>query len=277
MITSILILYDFCLLTLGLGWAYDGRYQITRPPIGVFNLWDVGLMMAGILAVPYLYLILPRGAVVGLLTLSALSVLYFCLEPVVARRGVRWGLVLVLMVLDGAALHRFGPISAEFFAVNNLVQLIVVIGITNLWAQSGLKARDAAILGAVLTVYDLLFTSYLPLMDALFTRLHGLPFAPLLGWTWGQGEWIAIGVGDLLLATVFPLVMRRAHGAQAGVTAFVFAVGALLIVFALPVLGLLQTTFPVMVVLGPLMAAQGVLWRSKNRRAPVGVFRIRTS
>lgn len=257
--TTVLILFSFSLLAMGLGWAYYGRYQMARPPIGVFNLWDVGVMMVGILAVPYLYLILPRGWVAGLLGLSAANVLYFCLEPVVVRRGSRWALVALLLLLNVTALYHFGPGSRAFFSVNNLVQLIVVVGITNLWAQSGLKARDAAILGVALTIYDLVFTSYLPLTDTLFTRLDGLPFAPLVGWSWGEDRWIAIGVGDLLLATVFPLVMRRAYGPHAGVTSFVLASSALMVVFALPLVGLLQMTFPVMVVLGPLIAVQ-VWW-----------------
>ena len=60
-----------------------------------------------------------------------------------------------------------------------------MVGIANLWAQSGMRARDAAILGGALTLYDLVATSYLPLMGELFERVAELPFAPIVGWTAG--------------------------------------------------------------------------------------------
>lgn len=67
---------------------------------------------------------------------------------------------------------------------------------------------------------------------------------------------MAIGLGDLLLAAVYPLALRKAFGRTAGLTGLVVAlivVGGLL---AMPLAG----TFPVMVVLGPLMVLQYAWW-----------------
>ena len=47
-------------------------------------------------------------------------------------------------------------------------------------------------------------------------RLADLPFLPVVAWGFGQDEWAGIGLGDLLFATVFPLVMRKAYGKRAG-------------------------------------------------------------
>ena len=42
-----------------LSWAYFRRYQLSRPPIGVFGLGDVVVMLAAIILIPFLYLALP--------------------------------------------------------------------------------------------------------------------------------------------------------------------------------------------------------------------------
>ncbi len=265
MIVPIFIALAFSLAAVWLGWSYFGRYQVQRPPLGVFTLWDVSLMMGGIVVVPYLYLLLPPWLVGGLLGLAALGVLSFTLESVIAPPLLRWLLILGLGGSVLLALHTAGAHSHAFFAANNILQILVVVGIANLWVQSGLQARHAALLGIALTIYDVLFTVSLPLMVDLFVRLEGLPFAPLLGWSGAEGQWLAIGVGDLLLATVFPPLMRKAYGRQAGRTALLLVMGALGAVFALPLLGLLPRAFPVMVVLGPLMAFQVAFWR---RRGP---------
>lgn len=60
----------------------------------------------------------------------------------------------------------------------------------------------------------------------------------------------------MLLATVFPLVMRKAFGCSAGMIALALALAAIGTLLALP----LQGAFPVMVVLGPLMMLQYLFW-----------------
>src|SRR5262245_31084851 len=150
--------------SLGLGWLYFRSYAIPRPPIGVFNLWDVVFILGGVILVPYLYLLLPEGVVVGLLGLGALGILYFTLEPILHSRLFIWLVIGIIFGEDIGAALWFGKQSAAFFAVNNIVQLLVAVGITNTWAQSGMKVRDAVILGGLLVGYDVLFTSMLPLM-----------------------------------------------------------------------------------------------------------------
>ena len=238
------------------GWAYFRRYQVSRPPIGVFTLKDLALMVLFIIMVPFLYLVLPTWLAAGLLLLAALSVLYFTWEPVLHARRATWLAVCALLTADLGTAFLLGVRSNGFFAVNDAVLVIVVGGISNLWAQSGMKARDAALLGAFLAVYDVLATSQLPLTSTLFAHLAGLPLAPLLSWDSGRGA-LGIGLGDLLLATVFPLVLRKAFGRSAGIIAMVLAPGAMGMLLALP----LQGVFPVMVVLGPLMGLQYLFWR----------------
>lgn len=256
-----LVVLLYSVLALLGSWLYFGRYRLQRPPIGVFNLWDVGAMLAGIVVIPYLYLLLPTGLVVSLLGLAALSMGYFCLEPVVQQRWQGWAIVLLLGASNLGAHYWDGAPRTLFWALHNLLQIIVVVGITNLWVQSGMKARDIALMGGLLIGYDYLFTTVLPLMDNLFRQVGHLPFAPLVAWQTAAGQWVAIGLGDLLMAAVFPLVLRKAYGRAMGQLALGLALGTLAVVMYLAATGLFQETLPLMVILGPLMVLQYGLWR----------------
>ena len=144
------------------------------------------------------------GVVLGLLGLGLLSAVYFMTESILPRPQLAWVVVVISLGAEIGAARWLGSESAGFLAINNLIQVVAVVGVANLWAQSGLKARDAAILGAALLGYDFLFTAVLPFMNDLFNHVAGLPFAPLVAWPTGSGDpsrpWLAIGLGDLLLS-----------------------------------------------------------------------------
>jgi hypothetical protein len=265
MLVALFVILGHATTALLLSWGYFRRYAISRPPIGVFNLRDIAIMIGGIALMPYLYLALPRWIVAGLLAVGVLSALFFMAEPVLRRR---WAIWLAMIALAGADIWMalvFGAASAPFFATNNLVLTLVVVGLTNLWGQSGMKARDVALLAGVLTIYDIIVTWQLTQTSDLFRGLSGLPFAPIVAWPVGStGLWLGIGLGDLLLAAVFPLVVRKAFGRIAGRAALMIGVGAIGAVMALPILGFVQTAFPVMVVLGPLTVLQYLVYRRRH-------------
>jgi hypothetical protein len=249
--------------TVLLSWCYFRWYRVTRPPLGVFNLRDVAIMVVSIVLVPYLYLALPTWLVVGLVVVGVLSVLYLVWEPVLRARWGIWLATLGLAVADVGAMHAYGAVSTPFFVINNVVLVLSTVGVANLWAQSGMKARDAAVLGAALAFYDFVATTQLSLMTDLVARLAELPFPPLVAWQLdGHGQWLGIGMGDLMLASVFPLVMRKAFGRAAGLTALAVSLGALAAVLA--PFGWSVEAFPVMIVLGPLMVAQYAGWAHRQ-------------
>jgi hypothetical protein len=249
-----------------LAWLYFRRFRMVRPPIGVYNLNDVAIMIGAIVLVPFLYLALPVWLVGGLVLAGSVSILYFTWEPIFAGRGAAWLATVGLAVADVAALLAFGPAGQVFFAINNVILVLTVVGVANLWAQSGMKARDAAILGVVLACYDYVATWLLPLMGDLITRLAGFPFAPVVAWPLSQpGMWLGIGLGDLLMAAVFPLVMRKAFGRSAGIVAMLVGCAALGMLILILTLGLIHRAIPVMIVLGPLMALQYGYWRRRGR------------
>jgi hypothetical protein len=183
-----------------------------------------------------------------------------------------WPVTLALISADLWAALQFGTTANSFYIVNNIVLLAMVVGLTNLWAQSGMRARDVVILAGFLTFYDLTSTWLLPLTNDMMQRLAGLPLSPMFGWvigsdggsvSRGSGTWISIGLGDLLLASVFPLVMHKGFGRVAGWAAMLLALGAISAIMLVP-MAEKADTFPVMIVLGPLMIVQYVYWSRRQ-------------
>lgn len=272
--SSVLVVLAFAVAAVALSRLYFRRFLVTRPPIGVFNLTDIAFMIGGIILVPYLYLLLPLWLVAGLLVLGVLSVLYFLWEPVLPGRLLVWPVTLALIGADIWATLQFGTAGNGFFIVNNIVLLAMVVGLANLWAQSGMRARDVMILGVFLMFYDLTATWLLPLMNDMMLRLAGLPFSPMFGWAvaGSDSSGMSIGLGDLLLASVFPLVMHKAFGRVAGWAAMLIALGAISALMLATIVDIADT-FPVMIVLGPLMIVQYIYWsRRQGRERTTGQY-----
>jgi hypothetical protein len=248
-----------------LGWVYFRNYQLARPAVGVLNLGDVAFMIGVIILFPYLYLALPLWLVAAIFAMAMLSILQLLGEPVLRARWANWVAALLLIGADVWTNLHFGATSTAFLLVNNTVLVLAVVGVTSLWAQSGIKARDVAVLGGVLALYDLIATSLLPLTTDLITHLASIPFAPVVSWGAGPERFV-IGIGDLLLATVFPLAMGKAFGRSARIAAMAINLGAIAATTAFLQLVRLEVAVPLMTGLGPLMVAQYGYWA--RRRGP---------
>ncbi len=129
-------------------------------------------MIGAIVLVPYLYLAVPPWFAATLLGLGLFSVLQVTFEPVLPGRWTSWIASVVLLGGDVAAGLRFDAPSLPFLVISYIVLVIGVVGAANLWAPSGMKARDAAVLGGALTVYDFVATSLLSTTNELIDRLH---------------------------------------------------------------------------------------------------------
>jgi hypothetical protein len=236
-------------------------YCLTRPPIGVLNLGDVAVILAAILLTPYLYLALPAWLVTVLLGVGLGNLLYLVWEPILSRPLLVWCATVAPLGADLAVAWHWGGRSIPFFVVNNFLLLVAVVGIANLWAQSGFSARNVAILAGTLAVYDFVFTTQLPLMADLFQQLGLRPFAPMLAWMIDQAPgWMGLGLGDLIFAAAPPLVLHKAFGWRAGASAGILGMLAIGCVLLLPLLGVRAAAFPVMVVLGPAIVAHYFYW-----------------
>lgn len=248
-----------------LGWLFFRRFAVTRPPIGVFNRGDTLIVIGAVILLPAVYLALPGWLTAALLGLGTLSVLYAVWEPVLRARWAIWLLSLALLVADaGAALVR-GTTSAPYLLVNDVVLVVAVVGVANLWAQSGMRARDAALLTGALTLYDLIATGFSSMTLTLITRLAELPFSPLLAWDLDRPEaGLGLGIGDLLVATLVPLVMRKAFGRTAGrmaVASVLITIGGMLVLLDSRLIG---DGIPALVALGPVLLAQYAYWARRR-------------
>jgi hypothetical protein len=243
-----------------LSWLYFRHCMITRPPIGVFNLRDVAMLTTAIAVIPYVYLELPLVVVAGVLTVTVTSILYFTLEPVLHRRLAVLGVAAVAVGGDIALAITLGTTSSAFLALNDAVMVVAVVGVANLWAQSGMGAREVTVLAAALAVYDFAATSQLTLMSDLINRLSGIPFVPFLAWDTASGNGLGVGLGDLLLLSAFPLAMRKSFGRTPGLCGLGIGLTVLTGVLLVIELGAIDSAIPVMVVLGPLMVAQYRYW-----------------
>jgi hypothetical protein len=245
-------------------WFVFRRVPLTRPAIGVINLRDVGLIVAIIVAAPYFYLALPAWGTAALLSAIVACSIYLTF-PRAGSSQVLVGTISAIIVLGdvGAALLA-GERSNGLLLVNGAVLALLVVGVASLLVQFGMRARDVAVLAGALAAYDVLASSELMLLGDLMDDASGLPFVPVFGW-WGEGEDIAIGLDDLLLAAMFPLAARKAFGRTAGLAGLVASLAAVALV-----VGLVDRTivpdWPPMVALGPVIVAQYCWWVSRRGR-----------
>jgi hypothetical protein len=262
--TSIVIVFGLFLLAILLSLAYFRRYRMPQPPIGRMNLWDVALTMIVIVIIPYLHLLLPSWFNTVFLSLVSASLFYFLLEPVVRSRPLRWAVTLALVGIGIAAATLLPGGSPLYTAVNNVLIVLSVVAISNVWVQSGSPARDIVILAIAIAVYDFVFTGRLPVTADLFAKLDNVAFAPVIMWRDGA-LWPAIGLGDTLMSASFVVAMFKAFGGRAALVSFAAMALALPLLFILPQLDSIFITdaFPAMVILGPAMLLVYILWRRR--------------
>jgi hypothetical protein len=235
--------------SVGISLCYFRRWELRRPALGVFNVFDVAVLVAVIAAAPYLYLALPRWGVSALLGVALLNTFLLAAEPLL-RRPIRWTVVTLVLAADIAAASLGSP--AIVFAANDVVAVLAVAAVANIWAQAGLAARDVTILACALTLYDVIATIVFPITGQILTRVAGVPFAPLVAWPLGGDAWFGVGLGDLLIASLVPLVFTKAYGTRRGGGVAVLNVLALITVAAVTATDAVHDIIPFMVVLGPL-------------------------
>lgn len=261
-IVSALVVLGFTLATAIGGWLYFRRVLINRPPIGVVNLRDALILVGLLIVMPYLYLVLPLAVVTGLLVIVVLTALHMTLEPLVTYRPTLWATCLGTIAADIVLAYSQGVSSGSFLLFNNLVLCLVVLGASNLWAQSGMRAREVAILAAVLTCYDIIATWQVDVMSEVFLRLTQLPLVPVVAWGIADPNTaLRLGLGDLLMLTVTPLVLRKAFGLRAAIIALVTTLVGLATLLVLLSQQIITGTIPVLSVLGPIILVQYWYWR----------------
>lgn len=271
MSTAALVGLNCCVAAITLaGLAYFGRVRMPRPPVGRYERADVAVVFAVVVAAPLLYLELPRAAVAVVFGLVLCAALQFTLAPVTGG-GRAWAVALASVAATAGC--AFADRSLAVMVLTDVLLATAVVGVANMWAQSGMRSAHAAWFAGALACYDLVATGLTSVMDRFAVQVMGLPFAPLLAVTRGDPP-VALGLGDLLLLVLFPLVALKAFGRVAGLLAAGIGVavsGAVSLLFAL---GALTGAFPLLTALGPLIVVQHVLWvRARGAERTVAEWR----
>ena len=154
-------------LIVAAGVLYLRRARVDRPPVGVFNGRDVLVVATALVVIPPVYLRIPVLALASFLALISIAMLSFSLAPVTGGRAA-FGAAVSLVLAD-ILLAEVGQVWM-FQLVNNAALGIVVVGVCNVWAQSGIRGAHVALLAAGLAVYDVIATVALPLMEEFLAR-----------------------------------------------------------------------------------------------------------
>ena len=263
--TSIVAVLAQLALVMAAGVVYLRRARVDRPPIGVFNRNDVFIVAAVLVIVPVVYLRLPTVVLAMVFALLSFGMLYFAMTPLVRSRRAA-GIAIALIGSD-IALAQVARDSHPwlFNGVNNVALAVMLVGVCNMWVQSGVRARHIAWLGSGIAVYDVAATFGVPMMGELVDRLSSLPLTPML--VWGEGAAaVGVGLGDLLLILLWTLVAEKAFSPRAGIAAAALGLSCSFSLFLAFWLDLVNRPLPAMVVLGPAMAIHYRLLVGKAKR-----------
>ncbi|MEU3465748.1 hypothetical protein ABZ721_38155 [Streptomyces sp. NPDC006733] len=239
---------------------YLRRVAMPRPPVGRFTRSDIAVMAVVLMTLPLVYLHLP-GTVVGVVFGTVFTAACGTgLAPLTGGRVAAATAVALGALVVASGLARWDPLH---IVCGDLLLVLAVIAVTNLWAQTGMTAAQVAALAVVLAPYDLLATGLSSVTADLVRHVSGTPFTPLLTIA-GGGSTIAAGLGDCLMLVLWPLVATKAYGRRAGWCGALAGLAVVGVVLHGAVTGWLHGGVPLLTPLGPCIGAQYLFWRSRH-------------
>jgi hypothetical protein len=200
--------------------AYFRRVRMERPAVGTFNARDVVILLVVVGVLPFVYGWLPVPLVTCLLALTFASALYIGYRPVLGPVGIWLGIGLLFGFNIWSSNHIMGTLPGWqlWFAEQGIVVALAAIAVCNLYVQGGMKLRHVAGLSLGLAGYDVVFAAYYPLTGRLIARYLTHPLTPLFGMRLGYVDY-AVGLGDLLVYSLFFVAAYKAYGARAATIA----------------------------------------------------------
>lgn len=216
----------FCVITAGVGvicagaLAYFRRVRMERPAVGTFNTRDVVILLIFIGILPFVYGWLPVPLVTCLLAVTFASALYIGYRPLLGSAGIWLGIGLLFGFNIWSSHYLMGTIPGwqVWYTEQSIMVGLGVVAVCNLYLQGGMKLRHVAWLSLGLACYDVLFAAYYPLTGRLLARYITHPLTPVLGMRFGEVDY-AVGLGDLLVYSLFFVAAYKAYGARAAAIA----------------------------------------------------------
>jgi hypothetical protein len=196
--------------------AYFRHVRMDRPPVGTFNARDVVILLIFIGILPFVYGWLPDTVVTCLLSVTFASALYLGYRPLLGSVGIWLGIGLLFGFNIWSSHHLMGTIPGWqlWYTEQSIMVGLSAIAVCNLYLQGGMKLRHVAWLSLGLAGYDVLFASYYPLTGELIARYITHPLTPVVGMRFGEVDY-AVGLGDLLVYSLFFVAAYKAYGARA--------------------------------------------------------------
>ncbi|HUC59960.1 MAG TPA: hypothetical protein VMA95_21345 [Streptosporangiaceae bacterium] len=213
-------------LVCSLALYYFRRVRLERPPIGTFNARDITILLAIILALPFLYAVLPSWAITCFLVVTFACSLSIGYRQVIRSQTVLW---LIIGVLIGANIYEGHRMMGTVLGwqVWWLELDILVIGgavaVANLYIQGGMRLKHVAYFALALAAYDVFSSLVINVTAVLVEEFVGQPLDPTFGFRFGAVNY-GIGIGDLLIYALFAVACYKAYGKAASRVAIVLAV-----------------------------------------------------
>jgi hypothetical protein len=216
----------FCVITAGVlvicggALTYFRHVRMERPAVGTFNARDVVILLIFIGILPFVYGWLPTPLVTCLLAVTFASALYIGYRPLLGSAGIWIGIGLLIGFNIWSSHYLMGTIPGWqlWYTEQSIMVGLGAIAVCNLYLQGGMKLRHVAWLALGLACYDIFFASYYPLTGKLIARYITHPLTPVLGMRFGEVDY-AVGLGDLLVYSLFFVAAYKAYGKWAAAIA----------------------------------------------------------
>jgi hypothetical protein len=207
--------------TSSLALYYLRRVRLERPAIGTFNRRDVGILFFFIVTLPIFYQILPRWALTCFLVITFSASLSIGYRPLLSPSRLWLGIGLLIGTNIWLARTMLGTVIGWqiSWAETDLIVLLGAVAVANLYVQGGMKLTHVAWFALLLAAYDAAFTLLVPLTNKLAEAFLGYPLDPSIGMRLGLYN-ASIGLGDLLVYSLFLITAFKAYGKVAARVAF---------------------------------------------------------
>jgi len=204
---------------------YLRRVRLERPAIGTFNSKDIRVLFTFIVFLPLLYITLPHWALTAFLSVTFAAALSIGYRPLL-RPATLW--IAVATLIAGSIWLNRTMLGTTWgwqlsWVEGDLIVLLAAVAVANLYAQGGMRLKHVAWFALLLAVYDIVFTTVLPINSHLAEEFLGWPLDPSVGMRWGLYN-ASIGLGDLLVYALFMITAFKAYGRTAARLAMVLIV-----------------------------------------------------
>jgi hypothetical protein len=213
------------LATVLLGLVYFRHVRLPRPAIGAFNAHDIAILFVFIVTLPALYVVLPPLLLTGFLVTTFVSALSIGYKPLLPGPMVWLGIAALIGVNIWVARGDLGTMTGWqlYWGLTSVAVLLAAAAIANLYVQGGMRLQHVAWFALGLAVYDPVFSLVIPLTVRLADTFAGFPLDPSIGFRAGVNN-ANIGIGDLLVYTLFTVAAYKAYGRRAAT----YSLGAVL-------------------------------------------------